>query len=412
MRTMLIALCTALAALTPPGGAGKEIPPQSGAGKEIVMAGPAPVGPYSPAVKAAGLIYVSGTMAQDASGAVVGKGDVGAQTKRVIERMREILVAAGSSLEQVVAVTVYLRSQSDFAAMNDAYRGIWAKDPPTRTTVVSDLVLADALVEMSMIAVPKGGERVVVHPDSWITSPNPYSYAIRTGDTVFLAGLVSRNGRDNSVVQGDVAAQTRVVLDNAGELLTAAGMTHASVVSSRIYLPDLASFQTMNEVYRTYFPSAPPARATVKAGLAGPQYSVEITLVASSSQKEVIDDGRPANPNLSAAIRAGDRLYVSGMLGNTTDNKGDAASQTRETLLRIRRALEAGGATPADVVDSLVYLTDVSNVAAMNDVYRPFFERNFPARTTVQSGLAAPDGLVEIMMTAVRGASGSATREP
>ena len=88
--------------------------------------------------------------------------------------------------------------------MNDAYRGFWTKDPPTRTTVVADLVLPDALVEMSMVAVPKGGERVVIHPAGWVKSPNPYSYAIRTGDTLFLSGLVSRNGRDNVVVPGDV----------------------------------------------------------------------------------------------------------------------------------------------------------------------------------------------------------------
>ena len=77
-----------------------------------------------------------------------------------------------------------------------------------------------------MIAVPTGAERVVIHPASWIKSPSPYSYAIRTGDTVFLSGLVSRNGRDNSVVDGDINAQTAVVLDNAAELLKAAGMTH------------------------------------------------------------------------------------------------------------------------------------------------------------------------------------------
>ncbi len=368
------------------------------------MAGPKPVGPYSPAVKAGGLIYVSGTLPQDAAGAIVGKGDVGAQTRRVVERMREILAAAGSSLEHVVAVTVYLRSQEDFAAMNAAYRGFWIRDPPTRTTVVSELVLPDALVEMSMIAVPTGGERVVIQPKSWIASPNPYSYAIKTGDTLFLSGLVSRNGRDNSVVPGDVAAQTRVVLDNAGDLLTAAGMTFANVVSARVYLPDLSGFQSMNEVYRTAFPAAPPARATVKAGLAGSQYLVEITLVASSAARAVVSDGRPVNPNLSAAIRAGERVYLSGMLGNTPDSKGDAAAQTRETLSRIHQALKAAGATPADVVDSMVYLTDVAHFGAMNEAYRSFFERSFPARTTVQSGLVAPDGLVEIMVTAVPGA--------
>jgi reactive intermediate/imine deaminase len=372
--------------------------------KEIVMSGPTPVGPYSPAVKAGGLIYVSGTLAQDASGAVVGKGDIGAQTRRVMERMREVLSASGSSLEQVVAVTVFLKAQGDFAAMNDAYRGYWPKDPPTRTTVVTDLVLPDALVEMSMVAVPNGAERVVVRPESWVTSPNPYSYAIRTGDTLFLAGLVSRNGRDNSVVPGDVATQTKVILDNAGELLKAAGMSHANVVSSRIYMPDVAPFQQMNEAYRAVFSSAPPARVTVKASLAGPQYNVEITMVASASKREVIADGRPVNPNLSAAIRAGNRVYVSGMLGNTAETKGDTAAQTRETLARIRKALEAANCSPADVVDSVVYLPDVNHFAAMNDVYRPFFGKDFPARTTIGAGLVAADGLVEIMMTAECGA--------
>ncbi len=371
--------------------------------KQIVSVGPPPAGPYSPAVKA-GFIYVSGTLAQDDAGALVGAGDVAAQTRRVLERLRTTLTAAGSSLEQALAVTVYLKSQSDFQAMNDVYRTFWTKDPPTRTTVVTDLVLAGALVEISVVAAPAGAERAVIHPSGWIASPNPYSYAIRSGDTVFLSGLVSRNGRDNSVVGGDVTAQTKVVLDNAGELLKAAGMTHANVVSSRVYLPDASTFQQMNATYKQYFPTAPPARATVKAALAGAQYAVEITMVASSAPRTVVSSSASRNPDLplSEAIRAGDRLYLSGVLGNTESNKGDVAAQTRETLARIRRTLEAAGCTPADVVDSVVYLTDVQKFQAMNGEYRPFFEKDFPARTTVQTGLVAPEGLVEIMVTAVK----------
>ena len=372
--------------------------------KEVVNVGPAPVGPYSPAVKAGGFIYVSGTLAQDDTGALVGKRDAGRQTRQILERIATVLAAAGSSLDHAVSVTVYLKSPADFAVMNDAYRTFWTADPPARTTVVTDLVLPDALVEISMIAVPKGAERTVIHPRTWVKSPNPYSYAIRAGDTLFLAGLVSRNGRDNTVVPGDVAAQTKVVLDNAGELLQAAGMTHANVVSAKVYLPDVASFQRMNEAYRAYFASAPPARATVRADLATSSYAVEITLVASSSKREVIADGRPPNPNLSAAIRAGSRVYLSGMLGNTPETKGDAAAQTRETLARIRQALHAAGCTPADVVDGMVYLTNLSSYKAMNDAYRSFFSPAFPARATVQSGLVAPDGLVEIMVTAERSA--------
>lgn len=370
--------------------------------KQIVTTRPAPVGPYSPAVKAGGFIYVSGTLAQDDAGAIIGAGDVAAQTRRIIERMKDLLATSGSSLEQVAAVTVYLKSASDFGAMNDAYKTYWPKDPPTRTTVVADLVLPDALVELSMIAIPAGGQRRVVHPPGWMPSPNPYSYGIRSGDTLFLSGMVSRNGRDNTVVPGDITAQTKTVMDNAGAILEAAGMSFEHVVSSRIYLPDAAVFQRMNAAYRSYFPSAPPARATVQAGLAGSQYAVEITMIASAAKREAISDGRPANPNLSAAIRAGDTLYLSGMLGSTPGTKGDVAAQTKETLSRIQRALAAAGYTPADVVDSMVYLTDLAAFGAMNDSYRAFFGKDFPARTTVGSGLMGPDGLVEIMVTAVK----------
>ena len=365
--------------------------------RQIINAGPPPIGPYSGAVKAGGFIYLSGTLAQDEKGALVADGDVAAQTRRIVERMRELLAAAGSSLEQVVACTVYLRNASDFPVMNDAYRAFWPKDPPTRTTVITDLLLG-ADVEISMIAVPKGAERTVIHPADWITSPNPYSYAIKSGDTVFLSGLVPRNGRDNSTVTGDIAVQTRAVMDNAGQLLKAAGMDYSNIVSGRVYLPDTATFQQMNEVYRSYFKGGPPARATVKAGLAGPQFAVEMTFVASSAPREAITPGT----NLSAAIKSGNRLYLSGVLGNTAENSGDATAQTRETLARIRKTLDAAGYTPADVVDGLIYLTDLGQFAQMNAEYRTFFGKDFPARATVGAGLVAPGAVVEIMFTAVK----------
>ena len=241
MRTLLLLLMSGLAMST------------QSPNRQIVTVGTPPIYPYSQAVKAGGLIYVAGAVAQDPSGAVTSKGDVKGQTTAILERMRAILTAAGSSLDQVVTVTVYLKSAGDFPAMNEAYGGFWPKDPPTRTTVVTDLVVPDALVEMSMVAAPTGAERVVIHPASWIKSPNPYSYAIRSGDTLFLSGIVSRNGRDNAVVAGDVNAQTKVVLDNAREMLAAAGMTFAHVVSARVYMPDGAGFQQMNEIYRKYF---------------------------------------------------------------------------------------------------------------------------------------------------------------
>ena len=377
-------------------------------GKQVVKVGPENNLPFSPAVKAGNLIYVAGAIASDEAGRLV-SGDIKAQTKRTLDNLSQVLKAAGSSMANVASVTVYLKNAADFQAMNEVYRGYWPKDPPARTTVAANIVLPEALVEISMVAIPNGRERKVIHPPDWVKAANPYSYGIQSGDTLFLAGLVSRNGKDNSVVTGDIGVQTRTVLANAGEILKAAGMSHENIVSSRIFITDTATFQDMNATYRTFFPKNPPARATVKAALMNPQFVVEITTVAIKGPAlEAINTPNPdgsmgkLNPNLSSAIRAGNRLYVSGMLGNTEATKGDTKAQTRETLVRIGRTLKAAGFSWGDVVDAVVYLTDVKNFGAMNEAYREIFTKDFPARATVESGLVAPDGLVEIMFTAVK----------
>src|SRR6266508_5263211 len=126
--------------------------------------------PFSAAVKAGGLIYVAGTIGP-ASGALA-KGDIKAQTKQTLDNIGETLKTAGSSLANAASVLVYLRNASDFAAMNEVYSTYWQKDPPARTTVAvtQPLALPDGLIEISVIAVPNGAERRVVHPSDWIKS--------------------------------------------------------------------------------------------------------------------------------------------------------------------------------------------------------------------------------------------------
>jgi 2-iminobutanoate/2-iminopropanoate deaminase len=367
-------------------------------GKQIIQMGSGSNYPFSPAVKAGNFIYVSGMMGTGAPG------DVKAQTKRSLENIERTLKEAGSNLKSAVSATVYLKNISDFQAMNEAYRAFWTADPPVRTTVQANLVMPEALVEISVIAVAEGAERRVILPQGWLRSPSPYSYGIVSGDTLFLAGLVSRNGKDNSIVEGDMQAQTKTAMENAGEILKAAGLAYDAVVSSRVYISDTAKFNDMNTAYRAYFPKNPPARATVKAALVDPKYLVEITLLAVRGTHEAINTPNPdgsagqANPNLSAAIRAGNRLYLSGMLGGA----GDIKQQTRETLARIGRTMKVAGFAWEDVVDGIVYITDVNNFAGMNEAYREILSKDFPARATVESGLVAPDGLVEIMFTAVK----------
>jgi 2-iminobutanoate/2-iminopropanoate deaminase len=360
--------------------------------------------PLSPAVKAGGFIYVSGT-------AAAGKGDIRAQTRAALDNISATLKAGGSSIANALSVSIYLRNASDFAGMNEVYSTYWPKDPPARTTVIASTAAADALVEISMIAAPDGAERVVVHPGDWANSPLPYSYGIKSGNTLFLAGLVSRNGKDNTNVQGDLTAQTKMVLDNAGAILKEAGMSYADVVQARVYITDKGNFQAMNAAYRPYFTGgAPPARATVQVGLTSPDYLIEIGMIAVKDPSRTAiatpnADGSPpakSNPTLSSAIRVGDRLFVAGIGGSTQGNRGDIKAQTAEALARIGRTIKAAGFDWANVVEGMVYLPDVTKFADMNAVYRDVFQKDFPARTTVSTGLMGAGAETEISFIAVK----------
>jgi aminoacrylate peracid reductase len=341
-------------------------------------------------------IFAPATAAPDAGP------DIAKQTSMTLARLDERLRAGRSSLADAVVITVYLRKASDFAAMNDAYKQAWRALPPTRTTVVAELLDKDALVAMSAVAVASGGERRLVHPQAWAMSPNPYSYGVRSGDTLFLSGLISRNGRDNTVVAGDIAVQTRTVLDNARELLDAAGLSLEHVVSARVFLPDLADFDAMNRVYREAFPQAPPARATVGAALTGPAYKVEMTFVASAGPRRVVTgDGAP-NPNLSAAIVAGDAAYLSGLLPEAAVVAGgDAGAQARDVLRRIDALLGSCGMTRHDARDLLVYVTDEEAARAATAACRAVFDAK-TAISIVPVSLATARARVEIMTVAAK----------
>jgi 2-iminobutanoate/2-iminopropanoate deaminase len=113
---------------------------------------PKAIGPYSQAVRARGLVFVSGQVAIDPATQQVIEGDVAAQTERVIKNILAILSSAESSLDQVVRSTVFLKNMNDFAAMNEAYGKFFNAAPPARSTVEVSRLPKDVLVEIDVIA--------------------------------------------------------------------------------------------------------------------------------------------------------------------------------------------------------------------------------------------------------------------
>jgi len=119
--------------------------------KQVITAPNAPKYPFSPAIRAGDYIFVSGQ-----GGFVDAKGKyvegIEAQTKQCLENMKHVLEATGSSLDDVVKVTVFLGNVADYAKMNEIYQSYFPKDQPARSTAITGLAIRNMLIEMDCIA--------------------------------------------------------------------------------------------------------------------------------------------------------------------------------------------------------------------------------------------------------------------
>src|SRR5437764_11421072 len=122
----------------------------------------------------------------------------------------------------------------------------------------------------------------------------PYSQAVRSGRFLFCSGQIPLDPKSGQIITGDIAAQTRRVLDNIAAVLRAEGLTFDNVVKTTIFLTDLGDFQTVNEIYGSYFKQAPPARSTVQVAALPKGARVEIEVIAvageAASSNEVAAD--------------------------------------------------------------------------------------------------------------------------
>lgn len=122
--------------------------------RDVISTDQAPkaIGPYSQAIRGAGLIFASGQIAIDPATQQVVAGDIAVQTDRALKNLSGLLSASGSSLDKVLRCTVFLKNMGDFAAMNEVYARYFKQNPPARSTVEVARLPKDLLIEIDVIA--------------------------------------------------------------------------------------------------------------------------------------------------------------------------------------------------------------------------------------------------------------------
>jgi 2-iminobutanoate/2-iminopropanoate deaminase len=119
----------------------------------------------------------------------------------------------------------------------------------------------------------------------------PYSQAVRIGPMLFTAGQIPLDPKSGQIVSQDVGEQTRRVLDNLTAVLKAENMDFSNIVKTTVFMTNLGDFQTMNEIYASYFTDLPPARSTVQVSALpkGAQVEIEVIAAATNEGDKAID---------------------------------------------------------------------------------------------------------------------------
>lgn len=129
--------------------------------KKVIHTDKAPkaIGPYSQAIQAGNLLFLSGQIPLDPASGELVKGDIREQTRRVLENLKGVLESQGLGMEDVVKVTIFLKDMGNFNQVNEVYATCFPSSPPARSTVEVARLPRDAGIEIEAIALTHGGEK-------------------------------------------------------------------------------------------------------------------------------------------------------------------------------------------------------------------------------------------------------------
>jgi 2-iminobutanoate/2-iminopropanoate deaminase len=373
---------------------------------------------YSPGVDAGDYVYISGQGPRRPDGSLPASFD--AQVRQSLDNVKAIVEAAGLSLEHVVYTQVYLDDMSQYSEMDKIFGNYFGKSLPARA-VLGVARLPEPHIQINAIAVRDMADCRAIYPSDfrWKGAAAP---GMLTRDQLFISSMAGIDETTGKVLD-DPAAQVDLALDRMQDVLKAAGQQFSNMVFVNPYLTEKIPHRTMNEHYARRFEFGnTPARATIEVSSLPEGAQIEYTGVAVrdlSKRLAVRPKNMPPSPTASPCVFAGDILYCSAKDGFIPGPHGGLYATTtphqlRQTMRNLLDNLEEAGMNFDQVVYTNVYLDDLSDLAAFDQVYKEYFDAMMPARTTVQQITPVarkPDqrdqfpGLEQVSFIAVRRAS-------
>jgi reactive intermediate/imine deaminase len=342
----------------------------------------------SAGVDAGDYLYVSGQGPRRADGSV--PDGFGARFRQALDNLKAVLQSAGLSLDNVVYVQVYLTDMNSYAEMNRIFGEYFAKHPPARAAL-GVAALPDPAVAVNAIAVRNLDGRKAIYPASY-SNDETAPPGVLTHDRLFISSLPGADPTTGKVPD-DPAAQVDLALDQMTAVVKAAGLEMSNVAFVNPYLTSEIPSRIMNEHYAKRFEFGnTPGRATIKVSSLPGGTHIEYTGVAVrdlQQRKAIRPKNMPLSPTASPCVFAGDTLFCSAKSGFIPGPHGGVYATTtlhqlRQTMRNLLDNLEEAGMDFSEVVSTTIYLDDLSDAPAFNEVYGQYFGPILPASTTVQ----------------------------
>ncbi|MGH9724500.1 MAG: RidA family protein [Candidatus Acidiferrales bacterium] len=342
----------------------------------------------SPSVDAGSYVYISAQGPNRVDGSL--PTTYREQVRQALENVKAVAESAGVTIDHVVYVQVYLQDMGHYDEMDQVWRKFFGKNSPARAVLgVARVTMPPILI--NAVAVRDLTDRRAIYPANFRAGDSAPP-GVLTHDRLFISAMPGSEP-ETGKVPDNPAAQVDLALDRMQAVLKAAGLDMPNMVFVNPYLTVEIPSRVMNEHYARRFEFGnTPARATIDVSSLPGGAQIEYTGVAVrdlSQRKAVRPKNMPPSPTASPCVFAGDTLYCSAKDGFIPGPHGGVYATTtphqlRQTMRNQLDNLEEANMSFDEVVETNVYLDDLSDLAAFDSVYAKYFGPDVPARTTVQ----------------------------
>jgi reactive intermediate/imine deaminase len=359
------------------------------------------------------------------SGTIVA-GEAKEQAAQCLNNVKAILESIDHVMDDVVRITVFLRDVADIHAVDEACATFFPGYAPARTTVAVAALPMDALVQIEAIAsngegtipgAPQAGDLIKVarNTDKAPEGPGRSTQTVAFSHYNNISAQLPIDPESGNIVAGGVKEQALQCLSNIKAILESIDHVMDDVVRITIFLKDVADIDAVDEVYTTFFPNYVPARTTVAAEGLPMDALVQIEAVVShgdGTPPQAPEDARnlviyanntadaPSDPRSSQSVAFSHYNHLSAQLpldARTGDMvAGGVKEQAEQCFENIKTIVESTDHVLDDVVKLNIYLKDIEDIPAVDEVYATFFPSYVPARRTVGVSALPGDALVQI----------------